>query len=126
MTQIPAVLIVEDEAISLLGIVSHLRDVGFKVYEAVNADEAIKILATHDDIRVVFTDIIMPGSMNGLRLAAAIRNRWPPVKIIVTSGRTLDDSDLMPEGVMFMAKPYRYETVTRSVTRLAAAYRQQP
>ena len=59
---------------------------GFTVYEASNADEAIRILETHHDIRVVFTDINMPGSMDGLKPAHYVRGRWPPIKLIITLG----------------------------------------
>ena len=63
-----------------------MEDAGFDVYEASNADEAIALLELHDDIRAVFSDIQMPGSMDGLKLARYIRGRWPPVKLILTSG----------------------------------------
>ncbi len=74
-----AVLIVEDEALIRMDMAAFLDDGGFVVYEAANADEAIAILHLHSDIRVMFTDIDMPGSMDALRLAAAVRDRWPPV-----------------------------------------------
>ena len=122
MTEI-SVLVVEDEAIVLIDIVFQLNQVGFKVYEATNADAAIKLLEQHDDIRVLFTDIDMPGSMDGVKLAAAVRDRWPPVKIMVTSGRQLGELDIMPEGAVFIAKPYGSDTLTKAVTRLAASYR---
>ena len=79
---------------------------GFDVVEAVNADEAIEILEVRLDITVVFTDIQMPGAMDGLKLAGAIRRRWPPIKIVATSGivdvRKVD----LPEGGRFLSKPY--------------------
>jgi len=123
MTDEISVLVVEDEAIVLIDIVFQLQQVGLKVYEATNADAAVKLLEQHDDIRVLFTDIDMPGSMDGLKLAAAVCDRWPPVKIMVTSGRPLGYLDIIPEGAIFMAKPYGYEVLTRAVTRLAASYR---
>ena len=82
----PVVLIVEDEPLVRLGAVQAIEDAGFEVIEAANADEAIRILENRSDIRVVFTDIHMPGSIDGLKLAHAVRDRWPPIKIIVTSG----------------------------------------
>ena len=82
-----AVLIVEDEPLVRFCAVQTVEEAGFAVIEAANADEAIAILESRRDIRVVFTDIHMPGSMDGLKLAHAVRDRWPPIKIIVTSGR---------------------------------------
>ncbi|WP_281280387.1 response regulator, partial [Pelagibacterium montanilacus] len=78
---------VEDEALILMDIVGQLKAEGFRTYEATNADAAVALLEAHADIGLIFTDIDMPGSMDGLKLAAAVRDRWPPVKIIVTSGR---------------------------------------
>jgi two-component system, response regulator PdtaR len=76
------------------------------VIEAANADEAIDILENRSDIRIVFTDIRMPGSMDGLKLARAVRDRWPPIKIIVTSGHEYPSEDDLPEGGRFFPKPY--------------------
>jgi CheY-like chemotaxis protein len=105
-TNMPAVLIVEDEPLVRIGAVNLIEDAGFEVIEAANADEAIGILECRSDVRVVFTDIHMPGSMDGLKLAHAVRNRWPPIRIIVTSGRELIAEQVLPEGGRFFAKPY--------------------
>ncbi len=95
---------------------SILEDAGFTVLEAMNADEAIDLLQTRSDIRVVFTDIDMPGSMDGLKLARVVRDRWPPVELIVTSGHfNIRESDL-PERGRFFPKPY-------DATRLVDAIR---
>jgi CheY-like chemotaxis protein len=102
----PAVLIVEDEPLVRLCAVEIVEAAGYEVIEAASADEAIRILESRQDIRVVFTDIHMPGSMDGLKLAHAVRNRWPPIKIIVTSGRELVGAQDMPDGARFFAKPY--------------------
>lgn len=105
-TKGPAVLIVEDEPLVRLCAAQTVEDAGYEVIEAESADEAIAILESRRDIRVIFTDIHMPGSMDGLKLAHAVRHRWPPIKIIVTSGReTIAPQDL-PEGGRFFAKPY--------------------
>src|SRR6204780_2480182 len=102
----PAVLIVEDESLIRLCVVEAVEDAGFEVIEAANADEAIRILESRSDVRVVFTDLHMPGSMDGLKLPHAVGNRWPPIKIIVPSGReTVAERDL-PAGGRFFAKPY--------------------
>jgi two-component system, response regulator PdtaR len=83
-----------------------IRGAGFHVVEASNADEAILILESRLDITVVFTDIQMPGSMDGLKLAAAIRGRWPPIKIVATSGLLELSEDDSPPGSRFLPKPY--------------------
>ena len=106
-----AVLIVEDEFLLRADAVGVMEDLGFIVYEAANADEAIGLLELHADIRVVFTDINMPGSMDGLKLAHYIRGRWPPVKLILTSGQTRPLTEDMPIGTTFVGKPYQLESV---------------
>src|SRR5580704_11465544 len=111
----PAVLIVEDEPLVRLGAVRAIEDAGFRVIEAANADEAIRILENRSDIRVVFTDIHMPGSIDGLKLAHAVRNRWPPIKIIVTSGRSQVSERDLPEGGRFFAKPYEPTKITNMI-----------
>ena len=115
------ILIVEDETFIRFDAGDTLRAAGFDVLEATNADEAILLLERHSDIRLVFTDIDMPGSMNGLKLAAAVRDRWPPVKIIATSGHfDLQDGDL-PADACFIPKPYGPEQIVRSIRELIAA-----
>src|SRR6476660_5172296 len=79
---------------------------GFEVVEAKDADEAIEILEGRLDITIVFTDVNMPGSMDGLKLAAAIRGRWPPIKIVATSGKAKLSADDLPSGSRFLTKPY--------------------
>ena len=111
----PTVLVVEDEALLLLSVAESLRDDGWIVLEATNADVALVQLAKHPDISVVFTDIDMPGSMDGLRLAAAVRDSWPGVKVILTSGKT---RVVPPQDSVFLPKPYAYEAVTDAVRRV--------
>jgi CheY-like chemotaxis protein len=108
----PVVLIVEDEFLLRMDAADAIAAAGFEVVEAANADEAIEVLESRTDITVVFTDIQMPGSMDGLKLARAVRGRWPPIKIVATSGRLhLDETDL-PEGGRFLPKPYSPAEVT--------------
>src|ERR1700732_2310626 len=102
----PVVLIVEDEFLLRMDAVNMIAGAGFEVVEAGNADQAIEILESRRDITVVFTDIQMPGSMDGLKLAGAIRGRWPPIKIVATSGRTNVREPDLPEGGRFLPKPY--------------------
>jgi two-component system, response regulator PdtaR len=106
----PFVLVVEDEELIRMDAVEMVRDLGFEPVEAVNADHAIALLESRSDIVAVFTDIQMPGSMDGLRLAAVIKNRWPPIALLVTSGHVSPEPSALPEGARFISKPYvRYE-----------------
>jgi DNA-binding NtrC family response regulator len=112
------VLIVEDDVLLRMDAMQMIEEAGFDVVEAATADEAITILEARLDIHVVFTDVDMPGSMNGIRLAEAVRGRWPPIKIIATSGHfSLGSADL-PEGGRFIAKPYSFKTVTETIREL--------
>lgn len=100
------VLIVDDEPLIRMDLGEMARDAGYAVLEASDADEAVRLLETHAAIRILVTDIEMPGSMNGLRLAAAVRERWPPVVIIVTSGRIQPATAELPADTVFLGKPY--------------------
>jgi CheY-like chemotaxis protein len=111
----PVVLVVEDEPFILSDAVMMIQDAGFEAIEANSADEAIDILNARSDIRVVFTDIEMPGSMDGLKLARVVREKWPPVVLIVTSGkRNLANTDLPARG-RFVGKPYDARQVTDAI-----------
>jgi CheY-like chemotaxis protein len=111
-SKLPVVLIVEDEFLLRMDAVDMIAAAGFEVLEAGNADEAIEILEARRDITVVFTDIQMPGSMDGLKLARAVRGRWPPIKIVATSGHVQVSETDLPEGGRFLAKPYSPNQVT--------------
>jgi len=113
------VLLVEDDPLIRLGVASMIEDGGFEVIEAANADEAIVYLETRPDITVVFTDIEMPGSMNGLKLAFAVRDRWPPVAIIIASGRIRPQPDEMPTEVTFLRKPFSEKVVMDAIRQAA-------
>jgi CheY-like chemotaxis protein len=109
------VLIVEDETILRMNMAEIIEEAGFDAIEASNADEAVAILESRKDIRIVFTDINMPGSMDGLKLAQAVRNRWPPIELILTSGkRELGERDIPARG-RFLAKPYNPDDVVAAV-----------
>ncbi len=101
----PVVLVVEDEPLIRLNAVAMIEEAGYEVVEAANADEAISILESRSDIRIVFTDVHMPGSMDGLKLAHAVRDRWPPIKLIVTSGQMMVSEGELPIGDAFSANP---------------------
>ena len=114
------VLIVEDEALIRFSTVLSLEDEGFDVIEAADADEAIAVLTARPDIHILFTDIDMPGSMDGLKLSAFVRNRWPPVHIIVTSGKRLVEITDLPAGSVFFAKPYGLIEIAASMRKLVS------
>src|SRR5580704_14488662 len=103
--------------------VDMIRTAGFDVVEAADADEALVILEDRLDIAVVFTDVQMPGSMDGLRLAAAVRDRWPPIKIIATSGMARVTDDDLPCGSRFLSKPYSAREITGALRELTDSAR---
>lgn len=105
------VLVVEDHPFIRMDAVDLASAAGFEVLEAGSADEAILILQARPDIHLVFTDVEMPGTMDGIKLAHYIRGRWPPVKLIVTSGRSLLSESHLPEGAKFFVKPYLDHTL---------------
>ena len=117
----PVVLLVEDEQLLRMDAVEMISSAGFDVVEAANADDAIEILEVRRDIVVVFTDIQMPGSMDGLKLARAVRGRWPPIKIVATSGLVDVGEKDLPEGGRFLAKPYQSKELTDVLRELMAA-----
>ncbi|ABD05208.1 response regulator receiver domain protein [Rhodopseudomonas palustris HaA2] len=115
------VLVVEDEMFIRMDVVEFLRAAGVDVVEAISAAEGIRLLERDPDIRLMFTDIDMPGAMNGLKLAAAVRERWPPIKIIATSGHfKLQAGDLPPDALFFL-KPYQPAEIIDAVRRLTYA-----
>ena len=117
-SQRPIVLVVEDEFLVRIGTRAALEMAGFDILEAGDTDEAIAILGARNDISLIFTDVHMPGSMDGLKLAHFVRDRWPPVKIVATSGRTkISDGDL-PEGGRFLPKPYSAAEITETLREL--------
>jgi two-component system, response regulator PdtaR len=114
----PLVLVVEDEVLVRLHAVSLLEEAGFSTLQAGSADEAIALLEARKDIRIVFTDIHLPGSMDGLRLAHAIRRRWPPIELVLTSGHARVDGENMPERGLFLNKPYGGPELVQTVRSL--------
>jgi CheY-like chemotaxis protein len=110
-----AILVVEDEPLLNLDVSDALSSEGYEVIAVTNADDAIKALEFRSDIHTIFTDINMPGSMDGLRLAAAVRDRWPPVNIIVTTGMNAPRCGEMPANSIFIGKPYRNDEVLEAL-----------
>ena len=117
----PVILIVEDDFLIRMNTAEMIADAGFDVIEAGNADEAIVILEARPDIHVVFTDIQMPGSMDGLKLARFVRGRWPPIKIVATSGNSIVGDGDLPEGGVFLPKPYTFDAVASTLRELVGA-----
>jgi len=105
-SDIPAVvLVVEDEMLLRIRAVEMVEDAGFTSVEAVDADEAVAILESRSDIALVFTDIQMPGTMDGLKLARIVHRRWPAIRIILVSGQLKLETSDMPPGSRFFGKP---------------------
>ena len=108
-TGVPNVLVVEDEMVLRMRAVDIVEDAGFTPVEAVNADEAISILESRSDIDLLFTDIQMPGSMDGLKLAHAVHERWPAIKIMLVSGQVKPSDAERPTDSRFFGKPLGVE-----------------
>jgi two-component system, response regulator PdtaR len=115
-----AVLVVEDELLLRMNIVDALEAEGFEAFEASNATEAIEAIIKNPRIHALFTDVDMPGSMDELLLAAFVRDRWPPIKIIVTSGHRVLEGGRLPVDGHFLPKPYTPEKVIASIRELVA------
>lgn len=112
------VLVVEDETLISMWVEEALREAGHDVFSALNADRAIAILESDSEFDIVFTDIDMPGSMDGLKLAAYVRNRWPPVHLIIASGKHRPRLDEMPTESVFLPKPYLPNDVIDAIQRV--------
>jgi CheY-like chemotaxis protein len=116
----PVVLVVEDEPILRMMAVDIVEAAGLESAEASNADQAIAILEARSDIRIVFSDVDMPGSMDGRKLAACIFGRWPPIRLILTSGLFRLAEMSLPPGAVFFAKPYDRTAVMAKMRQMAA------
>ncbi len=114
----PVVLVVEDEFLVRMDVAASLGAAGLTVLEASNADEAIEILEGRDDVRLVFTDVDMPGSMDGLKLAQYVRQKWPPIKLIIASGHVNVKPSDIPTGGKFLPKPYQAAAIVNVVNEL--------
>jgi two-component sensor histidine kinase/CheY-like chemotaxis protein len=119
--EVPNVLIVEDEMLLRMRAVDIVEDAGFHPVEAVNADEAMSILESRSDISLLFTDIQMPGSMDGLKLAHAVHDRWPSIKIILVSGQVKPSDAEKPEDSRFFGKPLSVEQIIAELQEMVGA-----
>jgi len=115
-----SILVVDDEPLIRLDLSEFFHHRGFVVFEAANADEAIAVLNHNPAIQVVLTDVQMPGSMDGIRLAHFIRERWPPTLLVVASGGRSVDQGALPSRSVFVAKPFDPHRVLGEIARLAA------
>jgi len=115
------VLVVEDNPLILMSALDLVAAAGFEGVGTANADEAIAILEARADIRLVFTDVEMPGTIDCVKLAHYIRERWPPIHLIVASGRAILEESQLPAGSRFFSKPYDDNTIVADLTRMLVA-----
>jgi CheY-like chemotaxis protein len=116
----PVILVVEDEPLLRLAAIDLVEDAGFQAIAAADATEAVLILESRFDIRLVLTDVDMPRGVDGMRLAAIIRDRWPPIKVIIVSGHIDDPGDRIPAETAFYTKPYREEQIVEKIREMLA------
>jgi CheY-like chemotaxis protein len=114
------VLVVEDDMLVRMGAVDLVLSAGYEALEAKDADEAVRIIEDRQDIDLVFTDVQMPGTMDGLKLSHYIRDRWPPIRIIVASGRSIDAASSLPVGARFFPKPYDDRAISTTMAAMLA------
>jgi len=114
------VLVVEDEPLQRMMAVDLVEGAGFEAVEATDAAQAVAILERRADIRVVFTDIDMPHGMDGMKLAATIRDRWPPIELILISSRRRPRLEELPARGVFFSKPYAERDVVEAMRRMTA------
>jgi len=114
------ILVVEDETFIRLMAADSLADCGFDVIQACDAAEALHILETHEEVDILFTDINMPGEMDGLQLANMVSARRPDVRLVVTSGAERILAAPLPGSGIYLAKPYRPDELAAAM-RVSAA-----
>lgn len=114
-----AVLVVDDDPIVRFVTAEYIRDCGYPATEAASAAEAISVLESNADIRIVVTDVNMPGDMDGLQLARYVRDKWPPVHLIVTSGFPDAARDL-PSAAVYLRKPFGLPEISATLQQFAA------
>ena len=121
--EIPVVLLVEDEPLVRMAAADDLQDAGFHVLEAANADIALAVLEScSDDVQVLFTDIDMPGSMNGLDLAESVQQRWPHISLLISSAYHKPHLTQLPDEGRFVPKPYSSEDVVQHIRDLMTTH----
>lgn len=111
-TTTPFALVVDDDILILMHACEILEEAGFRFYEAGNGDAAMQLLEQHaDNVILLFTDVEMPGSLNGFELARAVDARWPEIEIVVASGRLAPEPGDMPDRATFISKPFSKDMV---------------
>jgi len=115
------ILIVEDEALVRFDLVDFFTDAGWRVFDAEDADQAIAILDRHKEIRAVLTDVQMPGSMDGVKLAHYVRERFPPTVLFIVSGNAPIPESELPERARFLPKPFDSHKLLRQIESMAQA-----
>ncbi|MEX1252298.1 MAG: response regulator [Hyphomonas sp.] len=117
----PVVLVVEDNVLIRLGAVDIVLSAGYEALEASDADEAIRILEARSGIDIVFTDVQMPGTMDGIKLSHDIRERWPPLRLLVASANAILEEGNLPVGSRFFSKPYDDHAIMDAMAALLAS-----
>jgi CheY-like chemotaxis protein len=114
------VLVLDDEPLARMTLADMLYDAGFWTVEAENADQALRLLESRDDIRIVFLDIVMRRGIDGLALAKLIRRRWPHIRIVLASGKMYAPDVALPDDAVFFHKPYHSRDVVPVLHRMAS------
>jgi DNA-binding response OmpR family regulator len=114
----PLILVVEDEPLLRFNAADALEEAGFSVTEANNAETALEVLEARRDVRMLFTDVHMPGSFDGMELARQVHRRWPHILLMITSGRERPNAAELPDNGRFIAKPYRHNELVGWVNEL--------
>lgn len=111
----PTVLVVDDECLVRIVAADFLEDAGYDVLDAENAEHALSVLAKHDEVTVLVTDINMPGSMDGVALANAVHRIRPDIALVLTSGATFLTEEQIPDSGKFLSKPYSFQDLAKTV-----------
>ena len=114
------VLVVEDEPILRMNMMDLVEEAGFDAVEAANSKQAMRVLETRSDVGIIVSDIEMPPGIDGMALVAMVRDRWPPIEIILVSGQVSSTHVRMPEGGVFFSKPCRPAEIVATLNRMAA------
>ena len=112
------VLVVEDEAMVNLDVSEALRDEGFETVQSYSGEEALSVLEARSDIRVVFADVNLPGTIDGIQLAREVQRRWPQIELLMTSSHKaseLGELDVVTHHGRFVPKPYPAHAVARRI-----------
>jgi len=118
--QPPTILVVEDQPLLLIHVQFAFEDAGYRVVQASSADEALVALERHPEIRVIFTDVTMPGTLDGAALATRVSETHPHVAVLVTSGDQSYVPDNLPAGIRFVPKPYSGHMIVRMISEEVA------